>query len=138
MGLGLKCEVLEHCREDRIMKNAVGIAFVLLVLGVFATGILEAPQSEKLPDGRGGTFDVSRHSIPLGEIRGGGPPKDGIPSLSNPEFVSADQGDKFLLSWERVLGVKYNGVAKAYPIKILNWHEVVNDSIDDKPIAVSW
>ena len=58
--------------------------------------------------------------------------------MSNPEFVSAEQGDRFLLSWDRVLGVEYNGVAKAYPIKILNWHEVVNDRIGDKPIAVSW
>lgn len=120
------------------MKNIVCIAVAVAVLGMLGTGILWAPQSEKIPDGRGGDFDVRLHAIPLGEIRGGGPPKDGIPSLSNPEFVSAEQGDRFLLSWDRVLGVEYNGVAKAYPIKILNWHEVVNDSIGDKPIAVSW
>ncbi len=81
---------------------------------------------------------MTRHNIPLDQIRGGGPPKDGIPSLNNPQFVSAQQGDKFLMSWDRILGVEYNGVAKAYPIKILNWHEVVNDRIGNKAIAVSW
>ena len=83
-------------------------------------------------------FDVTRHIIPLKEIRDGGPPKNGIPALSNPRFVSAKEGNKFLIQWDRVLGVEYHGVAKAYPIKILNWHEVVNDTIADKPLMVSW
>ncbi len=114
----------------------IGLAFT--VLGIFAMGTMATPQSKGLRDGRGGWFDVTRHNIPLEEIRGGGPPKDGIPSLTNPQFVSAKEGNKFLLSWDRVLGVEHSGVAKAYPIKILNWHEVVNDTIADKPIAVSW
>lgn len=42
------------------------------------------------------------------------------------------------MSRDRVLGVVHEGVAKAYPIKILNWHEVVNDQIAGKAIAVSW
>ena len=72
------------------------------------------------------------------DIEAGGPPKDGIPALTDPSFVSAKKADKFLKSWERVLGVEHKGVAKAYPIKILNWHEVVNDTIGDKAITVSW
>ena len=120
------------------MKNVLRIGIAFTVFGGFPMWTTATPQSQKLPDGRGGAFDVTRHNIPLGEIRGGGPPKDGIPSLTNPQFVSAKEAGKFLLSWDRVLGVEHNGVAKAYPIKILNWHEVVNDSIADKPIAVSW
>jgi hypothetical protein len=81
---------------------------------------------------------VTRHSIRLEEIQSGGPPKDGIPSLTDPEFVSVKGGDRFLVSQDRVLGVVHEGVAKAYPIKILNWHEVVNDQIAGKAIAVSW
>ncbi len=125
-------------RDTSFMRNIWALAATGMVVGILSTWISGAPQSEKLPDGRGGEFDVTRHKIPLDQIRGGGPPKDGIPSLNNPQFVSAQQGDKFLMSWDRILGVEYNGVAKAYPIKILNWHEVVNDSIGNKPIAVSW
>ncbi len=121
-----------------MMKNIVYVAVAVAVMAILGSGVLWATQSERIPDGLGGDFDVSLHAIPVGEIRGGGPPRDGIPALSNPEFVSAEQGDRFLLPWSRVLGVEYNGVAKAYPIKILNWHEVVNDRIGDKPIAVSW
>ena len=65
-------------------------------------------------------------------------PKDGIPSLTDPSFVAVKEADKFLRSWDRVLGVQYKGVAKAYPIKILNWHDIVNDRIADKAITVSW
>ena len=94
--------------------------------------------AQDLPDGRGGSFDVTRRKIPLAAIRGGGPPKDGIPSLTDPAFVSAKEADKYVISWDRVLGVVHNGKAKAYPIKILNWHEVVNDTIAGKAIAVTW
>lgn len=120
------------------MKNIGLMAVTLALLAVLAAFISAAPQSERLADGRGGAFDVTRHSIRLEEIQSGGPPKDGIPSLTDPEFVSVKGGDRFLVSRDRVLGVVHEGVAKAYPIKILNWHEVVNDQIAGKAIAVSW
>ena len=73
-------------------------------------------------------FDTSNHSIPLDEIHSGGPPKDGIPALYDPEFVTADEAT-FLKPQDRVLGLFINGEAKAYPIWILNWHELVNDRV---------
>ena len=102
-------------RDTSFMRNIWTLAATGMVVGILSTWISGAPQSEKLPDGRGGEFDVTRHKIPLDQIRGGGPPKDGIPSLNNPQFVSAQQGDKFRMSWDRILGVKYNGVAKGLP-----------------------
>jgi hypothetical protein len=67
-------------------------------------------------------FDLSRHSVPLNEIKSGGPPKDGIPAILKPEFVSAEKAGKtFLKNSDRVLGIEVKRVAKAYPIKILNW-----------------
>ena len=121
------------------MKQMERICFAVVVWGLATIPILGAPQkTEKLPDGSGGDFDVSRHSIPLEEIRAPGPAKDGIPSLTDPSFVTVKEADKFLRSWDRVLGVQYKGVAKAYPIKILNWHDIVNDRIADKAITVSW
>lgn len=82
-------------------------------------------------------FDFSKHSIPLNEIRSGGPGKDGIPSLTNPKFISAPEAD-FLKESDRVLGVEKGSIAKAYPVRILSWHEAVNDTIGDMEILVTW
>lgn len=82
-------------------------------------------------------FDVSCHAVPIEEIRSGGPPRDGIPALVNPVFVSAEKAT-FLRDGDRVLGLVGNRESKAYPIKILNWHELVNDWIDDHPILITY
>ena len=75
-------------------------------------------------------FDYSKHSIPLEDIYDGGPGKDGIPAIMHPKFISAKDADrKFLKNENRILGVVHQGKARAYPIKILNWHEIVNDRI---------
>lgn len=91
-----------------------------------------------LPSGTTVPYDVTRHSVPLNEISGGGPPKDGIPALNMPKFVPAGLANKFLSDKDRVLGVSIAGVAKAYPIRILNWHEIVNDNVNGHPITVTW
>ncbi len=82
-------------------------------------------------------FDFTRHSIPTEKIRSGGPGKDGIPSLTEPRFVTAEKAG-FMSDSDKVLGVVVVGAAKAYPIKILNWHEAVNDRIEDLPILATW
>lgn len=82
-------------------------------------------------------FNFSRHSIPLSEILDGGPPKDGIPALSDPEFVTGDEAT-FLNPLDRILGFFVDEEAKAYPISILNWHELVNDRVGGKSILVSY
>ncbi len=82
-------------------------------------------------------FDYSKHSIPLNEIHSGGPAKDGIPALVDPQFISGDEV-KYLKPSDRVLGLYINGEAKAYPIRILNWHELVNDSVGGKDVLVSY
>ena len=82
-------------------------------------------------------FDFSKHSIPPEEIRGGGPPKDGIPAILDPQFIPATKAT-FLEDTDEVIGVVDKGVAKAYPLRILTWHEVVNDRLGEKPIAVTY
>ena len=82
-------------------------------------------------------FDLSNASIPLEEIERGGPPRDGIPAIDAPRFVAAAQAS-FLRPESRVLGIALGGVAKAYPIAILNWHEIVNDRIGDQPLLVTF
>jgi|SRR5579884_463087 hypothetical protein len=92
-----------------------------------------------LPAGRGQTpWDVTRHTIPLGEIQAGGPPRDGIPALNFPAFVPAEAADRLLRPSDFVLGIAMDGQAKAYPVRILNWHELVNDDIAGHPVLVSW
>ncbi len=84
-------------------------------------------------------FDLSKHSVPVDEIKSGGPPKDGIPAILKPKFVSAKKaGREFLKESDRVLGIEMRGMTKAYPIKILNWHEIVNDKIFGKNIIVTF
>ena len=67
----------------------------------------------------------------------GGPPRDGIPALTSPKFIPASQAD-MLRDDEQVLGVFLNGIPKAYPTRILSWHELVNDRFRDLPVLVSW
>lgn len=83
-------------------------------------------------------LDVTRHVIPLPDIVQGGPPRDGIPALTRPAFVSVTEADRFLNASDVVLGVQFDGNAKAYPVRILNWHEVVNDDVGSQPVLVTW
>jgi hypothetical protein len=82
-------------------------------------------------------FDVSNAIIPANEILAGGPPKDGIPALSNPDLIDAGAAT-FLKPDDRIIGVILDGVSRAYPIAILNWHEIVNDQINDQHYAVTY
>lgn len=82
-------------------------------------------------------FDLSNSLIYQGHIMPGGPGKDGIPAIDSPVFEQPDQAT-WLKPDSRVLGVVYNGIAKAYPIAILNWHEIVNDRFSDEGIVVTY
>ncbi len=83
------------------------------------------------------TWDFAKHSIPVDEIMSGGPPKDGIPALMSPKYVSAGKAS-FLRKDDQVIGVIINGEARAYPLRIMSWHELVNDKVGDLAILVSW
>lgn len=81
-------------------------------------------------------FDVSDALIPRSEIMSGGPPRDGIPALTDPAFESAAAAG--LAPDDRVLGLARNGIAKAYPLSIMTWHEIVNDRFDAEPVVVTY
>ncbi|MEX0367189.1 MAG: DUF3179 domain-containing protein [Ruegeria sp.] len=73
-----------------------------------------------------------------GEILSGGPPKDGIPALSDPSFVRAS-GKRGIDQREPVITVEIGGAEpRAYPIRYLIWHEIVNDQVGGIPIAVTY
>jgi len=83
------------------------------------------------------TTDGVKHIVPLDKIRSGGPPRDGIPSIDNPQFVNASEAD-FVSDDDVVIGLEINGDTKAYPLSILVWHEIVNDNVGDTPVAVTY
>jgi hypothetical protein len=68
----------------------------------------------------------------------GGPPKDGIPSIDDPVFWNAAEAGRFLEGNDIVFGVYRNGRARAYPQRVLVWHEIVNDDIGDEGISVTY
>lgn len=75
--------------------------------------------------------------VDLEEIRSGGPPPDGIPSIDDPKFVGVDEV-VFLEENEPVLAVDIDGDVRAYPVQILMWHEIVNDTVAGVPVAVTY
>lgn len=64
--------------------------------------------------------------------------KDCIPSINIPKFETVKDADTWLAAGDRVFALHYQGVVKAYPQKILNWHEIVNDDINGTPIAITF
>ena len=71
------------------------------------------------------------------ELLAGGPPPDGIPAIDEPKFVRASSAT-FLEDDEPVLAIELDGEARAYPIQIMTWHEIVNDTIAGRPVTVSY
>lgn len=68
----------------------------------------------------------------------GGPGKDGIPSIDDPQFQSAAEADDYLDSGDRIIGIVRNGEARAYPQRILVWHEIVNDTVGGDSLAITY
>ncbi len=83
-------------------------------------------------------FDLSQTLIPAEEIRQGGPPRDGIVALIDPPRWTSEEADRWLEDEDGVLGLVLGGQAVAYPIRILNWHELVNDRVGGRPVCVTY
>ena len=77
------------------------------------------------------------HEIRLEEIVWGGVVKDGIPALTNPALLEASEAD-YLTEDELVFGVTINGDARAYPLRIMDWHEMFNDVIGGVPVSLAY
>ncbi len=96
-----------------------------------------APQVEQFSrDGWRTNFD--KHSVPLTEIRSGGPPKDGIPALDRPKFVSVADAGGWLKAAEPVIALTVGAESRAYPMQILVWHEIVNDTVGGVPVTITF
>jgi Protein of unknown function (DUF3179) len=87
--------------------------------------------------------DFSKRSVPLAEIKSGGPAKDGIPAIDMPRFERLDRGrpagwSAGLSDTEPVIALSIDGDARAYPVRVLIWHEIANDTVSGTPVVVTY
>lgn len=122
---------------------------VVAALGVLAAvliptfGIDIATADGELPPrlqahARGWDTNWDRRVIDLAELSPGGPDRDGIPSIDDPRFVGLDDASEWLAPNEPVMALEINGDARAYPLQILVWHEIVNDVVGGVPVVVTY
>ncbi len=124
-----------------MLVKAIGAITVIrfvslyLVAVFFLSGFVVDAAAQDL---RGWKTNTSKRSIELDELMSGGPPKDGIPAIDAPVFVSQTNALTWLKGQEPVIAVALNGVARAYPLQILTWHEIVNDELAGVPVTVTF
>ncbi|MGB0387659.1 MAG: DUF3179 domain-containing (seleno)protein [Ardenticatenaceae bacterium] len=82
--------------------------------------------------------DWSRHTVLLDELFSGGPPRDGIPPIDEPIFISIEEAAQEVDDLEPVVVYEHNGDARAYPLAILIWHEIVNDEVGGQPVTITY
>jgi hypothetical protein len=115
------------------MRAAVlALGLVLLAVPPMAADVRPAWRDE-WPE-----TDFERALVPFDEIRSGGPPKDGIPSIDEPSFRAVGAVRDDLNAEEPVMTLAIAGDARAYPLRVLIWHEIVNDTVGGVPLAVTY
>lgn len=82
--------------------------------------------------------DFSRTTIDLSEIISGGPPRDGIPAIDNPEMMPAVEKEGLAAREPVLVYDPQDAPARAYPLRYLTWHEIVNDTAGDVPVAITY
>ena len=116
-----------------IRRNYLRQLFCMLVLLTGATNVMALQNTMEWP-----ITDFTKTAVDFNEILSGGPPKDGIPAVDKPKFVSVSAAAAWLDAKEPVVFLQVNGEVKAYPIQILMYHEIVNDRIGDVPVTVTF
>ena len=124
------------------ISAAVGITIIVASVIFFGNSSIEtfdSTQNISSVQSENGIMITNglKHSVPLDKIRGGGPPRDGIPSIDSPIFQKASD-EQFMSDSDIVIGLEINGEVKAYPLFILVWHEIVNDVIGGTPVSVTY
>jgi hypothetical protein len=122
------CPIRLQLTRKHVFKSAVSATAV-----VVATLLVTVCASAQAKNG----FDLSAVLIDADEIFRGGPPRDGIPAIDEPNFVSVADVD-YLRDDDIVVGFTRGKVARAYPLRILIWHEIANDVVGGEPVAVTY
>ena len=114
------------------MRVLLTVSLVMLVLAGPPAGANPARWAHQWPQ-----TDFESAVVDPAEIRDGGPPKDGIPAIDDPRFRRVAEVHD-LADAEPVIGLTVSGESRAYPLRILTWHEIVNDVIAGVPVAVTY
>ena len=113
--------------------TAFALAAVVLLAAIAAPARAQMP-----PTGEFSKTDFERRIVDLSEIMSGGPLRDGIPAVDEPRYTSTEDADECLDPDEPVIAAEIDGETRAYPLQILIWHEIANDSLGGTPIAVTF
>jgi hypothetical protein len=115
---------------------ALNLALFGLVIGIaaLAASAIASPDRWRYEWSK---TNFDKTSVDFDEIFSGGPPKDGIPSIDDPEFIDVAEVTD-LPDREPVIGLAVGGDVRAYPLRILMWHEIVNDVVGGVPVAVTF
>ena len=132
--------VSKPCRRSLGAPRAAALRLLSVLLLTTGLGVLDPGASRAEPrfENEWPRTDFSRSLIAFDEIRSGGPPRDGIPPIDDPHFVSADEAGEWIDPREPVIVVSAGGQTRAYPLQILTWHEIVNDEVGGVPLAVTF
>lgn len=132
---------------------ALALVIALLIVAFWVVPIVRHPHPRAIGDGKNPAtygFALQPALVPVAELVASGMPKDGLPALVDPDAMPGREVDaynaeqkkahraKYLVPSDPVAGVVLNGEARAYPIRLLVWHEVVNDTVGGVPVAVSY
>ncbi len=129
---------LQRLLHDRNWRFALPRIVLLSALGwLLVQQLVPRSSFAGTPEQLWPNTDFSRHAVPLDEFEPGGPPKDGIPPIDRPHFSPVDAVD-WLAADAPVIVVQLADAARAYPLEILVWHEIVNDTLAGVPIAVTF
>ena len=113
------------------------VAILLLVVSCTPQAPPPAPAPEEEYEIKT-TSDGTKYIVNPAKIVGGGPPKDGIPSIDDPKFVSFEEAEEWIEDNELVLAIIYKGVKRVYPLQIMVWHEIVNEVIAGDPLLITY
>ncbi|MGI9642777.1 MAG: DUF3179 domain-containing protein [Acidimicrobiia bacterium] len=107
------------------------------------TPTTDGPAAVAFPAGASALDDLYAEEFPEPlvnprDLISGGPPPDGIPPIDNPVFLPVQSNLELLPDVEPVVALELNGDARAYPIRAMVWHEIVNDTVGDVPVAVTY
>ena len=118
-------------------KSAGILALGAICLLAFMRIAIASPEFVEWWKGAGWKTDFDKTTISLNSIKSGGPPRDGIPPIDNPLFIDVAD-EKLIADNEPVMALTIEGETRGYPLRIMTWHEIVNDQIGDVPVTVTY
>jgi hypothetical protein len=137
-------------REGEMKKTYLIILILCFALLITILGCSQVTPNSQLPITTAttsppqGEYEIKtdpsgvKYIVDPEKIVSGGPPKDGIPSIDNPKYVSFDDADQWIGDDELVLGITYKDVKRVYPLQIMVLHEIVNDVIAGDPLLITY